>query len=95
MSDKDEPIKDWVKLAVNRAEALERLRFWLNEKEPDSEIMLVQLYLEDHDTDELDIRILDPEQATKFSLERIKKGQDTISVTGNVLRDCNRSISNS
>ena len=87
---KDEPIKDWVKLAVNRARSTGTPAvFWLNEERAhDSEIIKkVQLYLEDHDTDELDIRILDPEQATKFSLERIKKGQDTISVTGNVLRD--------
>ena len=87
---KDEPIKDWVKLAVNRARSTGTPAvFWLNEERAhDSEIIKkVQLYLEDHDTDGLDIRILDPEQATKFSLERIKKGQDTISVTGNVLRD--------
>ncbi len=87
---KDEPIKDWVKLAVNRARSTgEPAVFWLNEERAhDSEIIKkVQLYLEDHDTDGLDIRILDPEKATKFSLERIKKGQDTISVTGNVLRD--------
>ena len=87
---KDEPIKDWVKLAVNRARSTGTPAvFWLNEERAhDSEIIKkVQLYLEDHDTDGLDIRILDPEKATKFSLERIKKGQDTISVTGNVLRD--------
>ena len=87
---KDEPIKDWVKLAVNRARSTGTPAvFWLNEERAhDSEIIKkVQLYLEDHDTDGLDIRILDPEQATKFSLERIKEGQDTISVTGNVLRD--------
>ena len=87
---KDEPIKDWVKLAVNRARSTGTPAvFWLNEERAhDSEIIKkVQLYLEDHDTDGLDIRILDPKKATKFSLERIKKGQDTISVTGNVLRD--------
>ena len=87
---KDEPIKDWVKLAVNRARSTGTPAvFWLNEERAhDSEIIKkVQLYLEDHDTDGFDIRILDPEKATKFSLERIKKGQDTISVTGNVLRD--------
>ena len=87
---KDEPIKDWVKLAVKRAKATgSPAIFWLNEKRAhDSEIIKkVRLYLEDYDTASLDIRILDPAQATQFSLDRIKKGQDTISVTGNVLRD--------
>lgn len=87
---KDEPIKDWVKLAVKRAQATgSPAIFWLNEKRAhDSEIIKkVRLYLEDYDTASLDIRILDPAQATQFSLDRIKKGQDTISVTGNVLRD--------
>ena len=87
---KDEPIKDWVKLAVKRAQATgSPAIFWLNEKRAhDAEIIKkVKLYLEDYDTASLDIRILDPAQATQFSLDRIKKGQDTISVTGNVLRD--------
>ena len=87
---KDEPIKDWVKLAVKRAEATgSPAVFWLNEKRAhDAEIIKkVKLYLEDYDTKSLDIRILDPAQATQFSLDRVKKGQDTISVTGNVLRD--------
>ena len=87
---KDEPIKDWVKLAVKRAKATgSPAIFWLNEKRAhDAEIIKkVKLYLEDYDTASLDIRILGPAQATQFSLDRIKKGQDTISVTGNVLRD--------
>ncbi len=87
---KDEPIKDWVKLAVKRAQATgSPAVFWLNEKRAhDAEIIKkVKLYLEDYDTTSLDIRILDPAQATQFSLDRVKKGQDTISVTGNVLRD--------
>ena len=87
---KDEPIKDWVKLAVKRAQATgSPAIFWLNEKRAhDAEIIKkVKLYLEDYDTASLDIRILDPAQATQFSLDRIKKSQDTISVTGNVLRD--------
>jgi isocitrate dehydrogenase len=87
---KDEPIKDWVKLAVKRAEATgSPAVFWLNEKRAhDAEIIKkVKLYLEGYDTKSLDIRILDPAQATQFSLDRVKKGQDTISVTGNVLRD--------
>ena len=87
---KDEPIKDWVKLAVKRAKATgSPAIFWLNEKRAhDAEIIKkVKLYLEGYDTASLDIRILDPAQATQFSLDRIKKGQDTISVTGNVLRD--------
>ena len=87
---KDEPIKDWIKLAVKRAQATgSPAIFWLNEKRAhDAEIIKkVKLYLEGYDTASLDIRILDPAQATQFSLDRIKKGQDTISVTGNVLRD--------
>lgn len=87
---KDAPIQDWVKLAVNRA----RLSgtpavFWLNEaRAHDCELIKkVNKYLPDHDTNGLDIRILNPEEATRLSLERAKKGEDTISVTGNVLRD--------
>ncbi len=87
---KDAPIQDWVKLAVNRS----RLSgmpavFWLNEaRAHDAQLIAkVNEYLKDHDTDGLDIRILAPVEATRFSLERMKEGQDTISVTGNVLRD--------
>lgn len=87
---KDEPIRDWVKLAVNRA----RLSgmpavFWLSEdRAHDAQLIIkVNKYLKDHDTNGLDIRILDPVAATRFSLERMKNGEDTISVTGNVLRD--------
>ena len=87
---KDAPIQDWVKLAVNRARATETPAvFWLGEKRShDSELIKkINTYLQDHNTEGLDIRILSPEEATQFSLERIKEGKDTISVTGNVLRD--------
>ena len=87
---KDAPIQDWVKLAVNRARATETPAvFWLGKKRShDSELIKkVNTYLQDHNTEGLDIRILSPEDATIFSLERIKEGKDTISVTGNVLRD--------
>ncbi|MBD3583642.1 NADP-dependent isocitrate dehydrogenase [Flavobacterium selenitireducens] len=87
---KDAPIKDWVKLAVNRARLSDTPAiFWLDDKRAhDREIIKkVNEYLQDFDTDGLDIQILDPVAATKFSLDRIRKGQDTISVTGNVLRD--------
>jgi len=87
---KDAPIQDWVKLAVNRARLSETPAvFWLDEKRAhDREIIAkVNTYLKDHDTTGLDIRILAPIEATKFTLERIRKGLDTISVTGNVLRD--------
>ncbi|AND70711.1 isocitrate dehydrogenase [Dyella thiooxydans] len=87
---KDAPIQDWVKLAVTRA----RLSgtpavFWLDAKRAhDAQVIAkVERYLKDHDTTGLDIRILSPEDAMRFSLERIRKGEDTISVTGNVLRD--------
>ncbi|MGO1243768.1 MAG: NADP-dependent isocitrate dehydrogenase [Sphingobacterium sp.] len=87
---KDAPIQDWVKLAVNRA----RLSgtpavFWLDEnRSHDREIIKkVNKYLADHDTEGLEIHILSPIEAAKFSVERIRKGLDTISVTGNVLRD--------
>jgi isocitrate dehydrogenase len=87
---KDAPIRDWVKLAVNRS----RLSgmpavFWLNEaRAHDAQLIAkVNEYLKDHDTDGLDLRILAPVEATEFSLARMKKGEDTISVTGNVLRD--------
>lgn len=87
---KDAPIQDWVKLAVNRAKATNTPAiFWLDEKRGhDAEIIKkAEKYLKDHDTAGLDIRILSPVDAMKFSLERIRKGEDTISVTGNVLRD--------
>lgn len=87
---KDAPIQDWVKLAVNRARlSATPAVFWLDENRAhDREIIAkVKKYLADHDTSGLDIRILSPVEATKFTLERIRKGEDTISVTGNVLRD--------
>lgn len=87
---KDAPIQDWVKLAVNRAKATNTPAvFWLNEdRAHDAELIKkVNAYLPNHDTSGLDIRILSPVDATMFSLERIKEGKDTISVTGNVLRD--------
>ncbi len=87
---KDAPIQDWVKLAVNRARASNTPAvFWLDPARAHDGVMIekVQVYLKDHDTSGLDIRIMSPVDAMKFSLERIRKGQDTISVTGNVLRD--------
>ncbi|EHQ08675.1 NADP-dependent isocitrate dehydrogenase [Leptonema illini] len=87
---KDEPIRDWVKLAVTRSRASgSPAIFWLDKNRAhDAELIKkVELYLKDHDTSGLEIKILDPVAAMKFSLERIRKGQDTISVTGNVLRD--------
>lgn len=87
---KDAPIQDWVKLAVTRARATGvPAIFWLDEERAhDAELIKkVQRYLPDHDTQGLDIQILSPVEATKLSLTRIKAGQDTISVTGNVLRD--------
>ncbi len=87
---KDAPVRDWVKLAVNRARATGTpVVFWLDEKRAhDAQIIAkVRTYLAEHDTKGLDIRILPPAAACQFSLERIKAGQDTISATGNVLRD--------
>ena len=87
---KDAPIQDWVKLAVNRARLSNTPAvFWLDPaRAHDAQVIAkVERYLKDHDTNGLDIRILAPEDAMKLSLERIRKGQDTISVTGNVLRD--------
>ncbi|QDE41166.1 NADP-dependent isocitrate dehydrogenase [Luteibacter pinisoli] len=87
---KDAPIQDWVKLAVQRARLSNTPAvFWLDKhRAHDAQVIAkVERYLKDHDTSGLDLRILAPEEATKFSLERIRKGQDTISVTGNVLRD--------
>ena len=87
---KDEPIRDWVKLGVNRARATGTPAvFWLDpERGHDAQIIeKVKKYLADHDVSGLDIKILTPVDAMKFSLERIRRGEDTISVTGNVLRD--------
>ncbi|NRH41605.1 NADP-dependent isocitrate dehydrogenase [Pseudomonas sp. MS15a(2019)] len=87
---KDAPIQDWVKLAVNRARASGTPAiFWLDQNRAhDAQVIAkVERYLKDHDTNGLDIRVLAPEEATRVSLERIRKGEDTISVTGNVLRD--------
>ncbi len=92
---KDAPIRDWVKLAVSRARATGvPAIFWLDqERAHDRELIeKVNLYLKDHNTDGLDIQIMSPVLATRFSLERIKKGLDTISVTGNVLRDYNTDL---
>lgn len=87
---KDAPVQDWVKLAVNRARATGvPAVFWLDENRAhDAEIIKkVNKYLKDHDTEGLIIKILAPKEATLFTLERVKAGKDTISVTGNVLRD--------
>ncbi|MGA9638562.1 NADP-dependent isocitrate dehydrogenase [Flavobacterium sp.] len=87
---KDAPIQDWVKLAVNRARLSETPAvFWLDENRAHDRqiIKKVNLYLKDYDTTGLDIRILNPIAATEFTCERLIKGLDTISVTGNVLRD--------
>ncbi len=87
---KDEPIRDWVKLAVNRARATDTPAvFWLDEaRAHDAQLIeKVNTYLADHDTEGLDLRILSPDEATRFTLARLKDGKDTISVTGNVLRD--------
>ena len=87
---KDAPIQDWVKLAVTRAKASNTPAvFWLDKNRAhDSEIIKkVKNYLPNYNTKELDIRILSPIEATEFTLDRIKKGEDTISVSGNVLRD--------
>jgi len=87
---KDAPIQDWVKLAVNRARLSNTPAvFWLDAaRAHDAQVIAkVETYLKDHDTTGLDIRILTPVEATAFSLDRIRKGEDTISVTGNVLRD--------
>jgi isocitrate dehydrogenase len=87
---KDIPIRDWVKLAVNRARATGAPAvFWLdrNRAHDRQVIAKVETYLKDHDTKGLTVEILAPVEAMKYSLARIRKGQDTISVTGNVLRD--------
>jgi isocitrate dehydrogenase len=87
---KDLPIRDWVKLAVNRARATgSPAFFWLDAHRGHDANLIekVNLYLQDHDTNGLDIRILAPAEAMQLTLERVKNGEDTISVTGNVLRD--------
>jgi isocitrate dehydrogenase len=87
---KDAPIRDWVQLAVNRARLSNTPAvFWLDaNRAHDAQLIAkVERYLKDHDTAGLDIRILSPVEAMKFSLARIRRGEDTISVTGNVLRD--------
>ncbi|HEZ4389226.1 TPA: NADP-dependent isocitrate dehydrogenase [Neisseria meningitidis] len=87
---KDAPVKDWVQLAVNRARLSNTPAvFWLDENRPHDKSLLskVKAYLAELDTNGLDIRVLAPEEAAKFSLGRLKNGEDTISVTGNVLRD--------
>jgi len=87
---KDAPVRDWVKLAVSRAKATgSPAIFWLDEaRAHDSQLITkVNAYLKDHDTAGLDISIMKPAAATRVSMERLKKGEDTISVTGNVLRD--------
>ncbi len=87
---KDAPIRDWVRLGVSRARATGApALFWLDEKRGhDAELIAkTSEYLKDHDTDGLDIRVMSPVDAMKFSLERIRRGEDTIAVTGNVLRD--------
>jgi len=87
---KDAPVRDWVKLAVNRArESSVPAVFWLDSNRAHDALLTqkVETYLKDHDTSGLDIQILAPSEAMRYSLERIRKGQDTISVTGNVLRD--------
>lgn len=92
---KDIPVQDWVKLAVTRARASQTPAiFWLNEwRAHDAELIKkVNAYLPEHDTEGLTIEILAPTLATAYSLERMRKGEDTISVTGNVLRDYNTDL---
>ncbi len=92
---KDEPIRDWVKLAVTRARATgSPAVFWLDEgRAHDARLIAkVKEYLPEHDTDGLTIEIMAPAEATAYSLERIRRGEDTISVTGNVLRDYNTDL---
>jgi len=87
---KDMPIRDWVRLAVSRARQTGTAAiFWLDENRAHDRnlIVLVRRYLEEHDTSDLDIRVQSPADAMRATLERVKEGQDTISVTGNVLRD--------
>ncbi|MGW4224349.1 NADP-dependent isocitrate dehydrogenase [Streptomyces bauhiniae] len=87
---KDDPIRDWVKLAVTRARATgDPAIFWLDETRAHDANLIAKVnqYLTEHDTEGLDIRVLPPVEAAKLSVERIRRGENTISVTGNVLRD--------
>ncbi|MDQ0707879.1 isocitrate dehydrogenase [Arthrobacter woluwensis] len=87
---KDVPVRDWVKLAVTRARASQTPAvFWLDESRAHDAQLIAKVneYLKEHDTEGLDIRILTPEEATTFTVQRLRRGEDTISVTGNVLRD--------
>jgi len=87
---KDLPIRDWVKLAVNRARATgSPAIFWLDKNRAHDAKLIAKVgrYLNDHDTDGLDIQIMSPVDAIRYTMKRVKAGQDTISVTGNVLRD--------
>ncbi|PRB76633.1 isocitrate dehydrogenase (NADP(+)) [Arthrobacter sp. MYb214] len=87
---KDVAIRDWVKLAVNRARASQTPAvFWLDENRAHDAVLIAKVneYLKEHDTEGLTIEILSPVEATQYSIDRIRKGEDTISVTGNVLRD--------
>ncbi|MCP2264938.1 NADP-dependent isocitrate dehydrogenase [Promicromonospora thailandica] len=92
---KDAPIRDWVKLAVTRARLSDTPAvFWLNSRRAHDANLITKLeqYLPEHDTDGLEIHVMDPAEATAFSLARIRQGLDTISVTGNVLRDYNTDL---
>lgn len=92
---KDAPIRDWVKLAVTRARATGAPAiFWLDEQRAHDANLIAKVreYLPEHDTDGLTIEIMAPAEATAYSLERIRRGEDTISVTGNVLRDYNTDL---
>ena len=92
---KDAPIKDWVQLAVRRSrESGMPAVFWLDESRAHDRNLIekVNTYLAQEDTDGLDLRILSPVEATKFTIDRIRRGEDTISVTGNVLRDYNTDL---
>ena len=92
---KDAPIRDWVKLAVTRARASgSPAIFWLDEARAHDANLIAKIneYLPEHDTEGLTIKIIAPAEATTYSLERIRKGEDTISVTGNVLRDYNTDL---
>ena len=92
---KDAPIRDWVRLAVTRARASQTPAvFWLDESRAHDRNLIakVETYLADHDTEGLDLRILPPVDAARVSVERIRRGEDTISVTGNVLRDYNTDL---
>ena len=92
---KDAPIRDWIKLAVTRARLSETPAvFWLNSRRAHDAnlIQKIEQYLPEHDTDGLEILIMDPAEATAYSLARIRQGLDTISVTGNVLRDYNTDL---